>query len=193
MPTTAPETPDGTTAPTPVDSPALAPADRDDALTPEQLAAEWAAEGPPPAGPVANLVGSLVMLAIGIGGIVLSVQLGVGTASSPGPGTWPLAVSVLITVLALLQAVVGRHGGRDGEKFTRYSWITLVGFLTLIVMVVLIPLIGFEIPSLLLCIVWMRFLGGESWRSTILYSLLVVAAFYAIFIAALGTSIPHLI
>jgi hypothetical protein len=189
MPTTAPETPNGTA----ISREAALPAPVDDALTPEQLAAEWAAEGPPPAGPVANLIGSLVMLAIGIGGIVLSVGLGVGTASSPGPGTWPLAVSVLITALALLQAVVGRRGGTDGEKFTRYSWTTLIGFLTLIGMVVLIPLIGFEIPALLLCVVWMRFLGGESWRSTALYSLLVVAAFYAIFIAALGTSIPHLI
>jgi len=164
-----------------------------EAQTPEELVAQWEAEGPPLAGPVANLASSLVVLAVGIGGIVLSAGLGIGTASSPGPGTWPLAVSVLITVLALAQAVVGRRGSQGGEKFTRYSWITLIGFVTLVAMVVLIPLIGFEVPSLLLCIVWMRFLGGEGWRPTITYSLLIVAAFYAIFIAALGTSIPHLI
>ncbi|HRO30667.1 tripartite tricarboxylate transporter TctB family protein [Citricoccus sp.] len=169
------------------------PLDPVEAQTPEELVAQWEAEAPPQAGPVANLAASLVVLALGIGGIVLAVGLGIGTASSPGPGTWPLAVSVLVTVLALAQAVIGRHGGQGGEKFTRYSWITLIGFLTLVAMVVLIPLIGFEIPALLLCLVWMRFLGGEGWRSTIVYSLLIVAAFYAIFIAALGTSIPHLI
>lgn len=162
-------------------------------LTPEELAAQWAAEAPPPAGPVANLASSLVVLALGIAGIVLSVGLGTGSPANPEPGTWPLAVSVLITVLAVAQLVVGRRGGQDGETFSTTSWITLVGFITLIAMVVLIPLIGFEVPSLALCIVWMKFLGGETWRATIVYSLLVVAAFYAIFIAALGTSIPHLI
>ena len=59
-------------------------------------------------------------------------------------------------------------------------------------MVWLMPMIGFEVPALLLCLIWMKFLGGETWRGAIIYSLLVVAAFYGIFILALGTSIPHL-
>lgn len=161
--------------------------------TPEELVALWEEDAPPAAGPFANLASCLVVVAIGVAGIVLSTSLGIGTAASPGPGTWPLAVSVLITVLGLVQAVIGRRGGQDGESFTSYSWITLIGLLTLVVMVLLMPVIGFEVPALLLCIVWMKFLGGESWRSTILFSLLVVGAFYAIFTVALGTSIPHLI
>lgn len=162
-------------------------------LTPEELAAAWAAEAPPPAGPVANLAASLVVLALGILGVIVSIGLGVGDATNPDAGTWPLAVSVIICVLALAQVLVGRRGGTDGEKFSSYSFITLAGFITLVGMVVLVPILGFEVPSLILCIVWMRFLGGESWRSTLLYSVIVIAAFYAIFIAALGTSIPHLI
>jgi hypothetical protein len=38
----------------------------------------------------------------------------------------------------------------------------------------------------------MRFLGGETWRSTLVVSASVVIAFYGIFVLALGTSIPHL-
>ncbi|MFC7400828.1 tripartite tricarboxylate transporter TctB family protein [Citricoccus sp. GCM10030269] len=162
-------------------------------LTPEELAEAWAAEGPEAAGPVANLAASLVVLALGILGVVISIGLGPGSAVNPDSGTWPLAVSVLICTLALAQLVIGRRGGSDGEKFNRYSLITLVGFLTLIGMAVLVPVIGFEIPSLALCIVWMKFLGGEGWRAALVYSVIVVAAFYAIFIAALGTTIPHLL
>ena len=44
----------------------------------------------------------------------------------------------------------------------------------------------------MLCIVWMRFLGRETWRSTLVVSAVVVAAFYGIFVLALDTSIPHL-
>ncbi|WP_313816686.1 tripartite tricarboxylate transporter TctB family protein [Citricoccus sp.] len=185
----------------PESAPSAGPADHSDLhdpaepadLTPEELAEKWAAEGPPPAGPMANAAASLVVLALGVLGVIVAVGLGVGDVTNPDAGTWPLAVSVLICALALAQLVVGRHGGADGEKFTRYSAITFVGFLTLIGMVILVPLLGFEVPSLALCIIWMRFLGGESWRSALLYSVIVVAAFYAIFIAALGTSIPHLI
>ncbi len=191
MPSTAPTNDDHRAAPAP-DSGDLTDEITED-LTPEELAAAWAAEGPPPAGPVANLGASLVVLALGVLGVVVSIGLGTGDATNPDAGTWPLAVSVLICALALAQLIVGRRGGADGERFTKYSVITVVGFLTLIGMVVLVPLIGFEVPSLALCIIWMKFLGGESWRSALLYSVIVVAAFYAIFIAALGTSIPHLI
>jgi hypothetical protein len=38
----------------------------------------------------------------------------------------------------------------------------------------------------------MKFLGSETWRSALLVSAIVVAAFYGIFVLALGTSIPHL-
>ena len=65
-------------------------------------------------------------------------------------------------------------------------WIWLVAF------VVLIPVIGFEIPAALLAFVWLRFLGQESWRSSIVTTLAVVVAFYLIFVAALAVPIPHL-
>lgn len=166
-------------------------APRDD-LTPEQLAALWAEEEPPAAGPWANLGASLVVLAFGVAGIFLSQGLGVGSPTRPGAGMWPLLVSVIIVALSLVQLIIGRRGGHDGEKFNRYSLITLIGFITLIGMVWLMPMIGFEIPALLMCVIWMKFLGGESWRSTAIYSALIVVAFYLIFITALGTSIPHL-
>lgn len=168
------------------------PVQEEEILTPEQLAEVWAAEAPEPAGPVANLVSSLVALALGVAGILLSLNLGLGTPAEPRPGMWPFIVSLVVAVLSLVQAFIGRTGGKDGEKFSSYSRYAAIGFVTLIGMVALMPVVGFEIPSLLLCFIWMKWLGGESWRSATLYSLLIVAAFYAIFIAALGTTIPRL-
>ena len=162
-------------------------------LTPEELAAEWAAESPPPSGAIANLAASLVAAAVGVAGMIIAVGLGLGTPGEPRPGTWPFIISLIITVLALSQLVIGRRGGVDGEKFSPLSRMAGFGFLTLLAMVWLMPVIGFEIPSLLLCFVWMKFLGGETWRAASLYSVLVVIAFYAIFILGLGTSIPHLL
>ena len=162
-----------------------------DDLTPEQLAAQWEEEKPPAAGALANAGSSLVVIGVGIGAVVLSVAMGLGTPSAPQPGLWPFMISCVMVVLGLFQLIVGRHN-RDAEKFTRMSAAPLTGLVTLAAMVALMPIAGFELPALVLCIIWMRFLGGETWRSTLLVSAVVVAAFYGIFVMALNTSIPHL-
>jgi Tripartite tricarboxylate transporter TctB family len=173
------------------DAPRSLPEDIIDDLTPEQLAAQWEDEKPPAAGALANAVSSLVVLAVGIGAVVLSVAMGLGTPASPQPGLWPFLISCVMVALGLFQLIVGRHN-RDAEKFTRMSMAPLTGLVTLAAMVSLMPLIGFELPALVLCIIWMRFLGGETWRSTLVVSASVVIAFYGIFVLALGTSVPHL-
>ncbi|MFI6426461.1 tripartite tricarboxylate transporter TctB family protein [Promicromonospora sp. NPDC050880] len=155
------------------------------------LPAEPAEEAPPSGGPVANLAACLVTAGVGVAGAAGAVALGLGTLERPGAGLWPLAISVAVVVLSLAQVVVGRHGG-DGERFSRYSWLSLVGLVTLLGLVALLPVIGFEIPALLLSLVWMKFLGGESWRSAVLFSVLVVGALYGVFVGALGTTVPHL-
>jgi hypothetical protein len=182
---------DNTAASSGGDAPITTPADVIDDLTPEQLAAQWEEEKPPAAGALANAASSLVVLGVGIGAVVLSVVMGLGTPASPQPGLWPFLISCVMVALGLFQLIVGRHN-RDAEKFTRMSMVPLTGLVTLAAMVALMPLIGFEIPALVLCIIWMRFLGGETWRSTLVVSASVVVAFYGIFVLALGTSVPHL-
>lgn len=162
-----------------------------DSAAADERSDEPAEDTPPPAGGVANLSACLVTAAVGVAGAVASLGLGLGTPAQPGAGLWPLAVSVAVLVLSLAQALVGRAGG-DGEKFSRYSWLSLAGLATLLGLVALLPVIGFEIPSLLLSVVWMKFLGGETWRSAVLCSVLVVGVLYAVFVGALGTNIPHL-
>ncbi|MCX6498467.1 MAG: tripartite tricarboxylate transporter TctB family protein [Arthrobacter sp.] len=172
-------------------APGPVPDDSLEDLTAEQLAAQWEDEKPPAAGALANAASSLVVLGVGVGAVVLSLAMGLGTPAAPEPGLWPFIISCVMVLLGLFQLVMGRHN-RDAEKFTRMSAAPVTGLVTLAAMVAVMPLIGFELPSLVLCIIWMKFLGGETWRSTLLISAIVVAAFYGIFVAALGTSIPHL-
>lgn len=144
-----------------------------------------------PGGLAYQLVGALVGLVLGVGGIVGSLSYGLGTLREPGAGMWPLIVSVLITGLSVALLVVGRTLD-DSERFRRASLLPAVGAATFIALAFLMPLIGFEIPALLLCIVWLRFLGGETWRSTIVVSVVTVAAFYALFLYGLRVPLPHL-
>ncbi|WP_228282641.1 tripartite tricarboxylate transporter TctB family protein [Brevibacterium atlanticum] len=163
----------------------------DDAETPEELLALWEEEAPEPGGGIANLVACAFTLVFGIVGMVLSWNLSLGSLTDPAPGFFPFVVSLITAVLSAAQIVLGRRGG-DGEKFNRYSVTVVWGVISLLVFVTALPLIGFEIPALLLAFVWMKWLGGESWRSAGLYSVLTVAAFYLIFVVALRTQLPHL-
>jgi hypothetical protein len=146
---------------------------------------------PPPAGPVTNVVVALVVLALGAAALVGSLSLGAGSAVKPGSGMWPLLISLALILLGLALLVTARRPS-DAERFTRSSVLVLVGVATMVVFVALISVIGFEIPAGLLAFVWLRFLGHESWRSSIITSLGVVVAFYLIFVAALAVPIPHL-
>lgn len=157
-----------------------------------EVAQDLADERPPRGGPAYQVVPAVVVLVFGIGAAVLAYGYGLGSLRRPGPGLWPFAVSVLIAVLAVLLLVVGRHLD-DAEKFTRSSLLVLAGGATFVGLGLLLPIIGFEIPAVALGIVWLRFLGGESWRSTIVISVATTAAFYLLFLYALKIPLPHLL
>jgi hypothetical protein len=146
---------------------------------------------PPMAGMVSNVVTALAVVVLGVAALVGATSLGVGRAEEPGPGTWPLLVSVVLVVLggALL---LGVRRTSDAEKFSSSGWLVLAGLATMVVFVAVIESVGFEIPAALLCFVWLRFLGREGWRMSVITSLAVVAGFYLVFVAALAVPIPHL-
>ena len=157
-----------------------------------ELAQDLEEERPPHGGPLAQVAAGVVTLALGVAGIVLSLGYGLGNLTRPGPGLWPFAVSVAVTALSLAQIAFGRDA-TDPEKFTRSSALTALGVVTMVALAALLPVIGFEVPSLVLMVIWLRFLGGESWRSTVVVSVATVAAFYALFVLALSIPLPRLI
>ncbi|MGW5192201.1 tripartite tricarboxylate transporter TctB family protein [Kribbella sp. NPDC004138] len=156
------------------------------------LQEQLAADRPPHAGPWSQLGAAIVAGVIGVGGLIGSLALGLGRLTQPGPGLWPFVVSVVVTVLSIVLALVGRRG-TDTEKFSRSSVLTAVAVLTLVVFAAVLPLIGFEIPSLLLAFVWLRFLGKESWITSVVISVGTVAAFYVLFVLVLQIPLPRLI
>jgi hypothetical protein len=164
----------------------------DDVIDADQILAELEEERPPHAGPASQVAAALVALAVGIFGAVMAISLGLGQLTQPGPGLWPFAISVVVIVLSAVLVVVGRHG-RDTEQFSRSSLQTAVALVTLVLLAVLLPVIGFEIPSLLLVFVWLRWLGKESWRSSIVISVGTVAVFYVLFVVLLQIPLPRLV
>jgi len=157
-----------------------------------EVAHEMEEERPPSGGALYQTVGAVIGIAIGTTGAVLAWGYGLGSLSKPGPGMWPFIVSVLIAALSAVLLVVGR-GLTDSEAFTRSSLLPVAGIVTFVAFGLLMPLVGFEIPALLLAVVWLKVLGGESWRNTAIISVVTVAAFYFLFLYGLRIPLPHLI
>lgn len=156
-----------------------------------EVAHDLEEERAPEGGPVYQVVGAGVALVIGVAGAMLAASYGLGSLREPGPGLWPFTISVVIIGLSVLLLVVGRHL-HDSEAFTRSSWQPVIGIVTFVALGALMPVVGFELPSLVMCVVWLRFLGGETWRSTVVVSVATVAAFYFLFLYALRIPLPHL-
>jgi Tripartite tricarboxylate transporter TctB family len=166
-------------------------ADAVEPLTPEQLAAEWDEDRPPHAGPLANVAAGIVTASLGIAGVALSLSMGIGTPQRPEAGMWPFIISLVMAVMSVALLLFGRKT-LDAEAFSTSSWQVAAGVGTLIGFVLAISVTGFEIPTLLLTFVWLRFLGKETWRMSALLSVVVTGAFYLIFVVALSVPIPHL-
>ena len=145
---------------------------------------------PPAAGRATNLVIAAAVVALGGAALAGSISLGVGRAAAPRPGTWPMLVSIALIILGLVLALRTRN--TDAERFTRAGLIVLAAVASMIVYVAVIGIIGFELPTALLAFTWMRFLGRESWRLSIIISLAATVAFYLLFVGALDVRIPHL-
>jgi hypothetical protein len=177
------------TPPGPPLEPALAALLGED--TAEELAAQWEAERPPPVSPAANLGAAVVVIGLGAAALVASLGLGRGSLDSPAAGTWPLLLSAVLILLGIGLALTARIT-TDTERFSRNSWLVVAGLVSVLPFAALLPVIGFEIPTLLLAFVWLKLLGRESWRVSIVGSLAMTVALYLVFVAALGVNIPHL-
>ena len=156
-----------------------------------QVEAEELESRPPAAGPLSNVLVAAAVTVLGVATLVGSSALGLGSTRTPDSGTFPLLVSAVLVLLGLGLVAAARRT-EDAERFTRASWLVAAGLATMVGFVAVIGVIGFEIPAALLAFVWLRFLGHESWRSSVLISLGVVAAFYLVFVVALSVPIPHL-
>lgn len=149
-------------------------------------------DGPPAGGPILGAVAGTIPVALGLATLWYARGLGFGSLAEPGPGLWPSIVAVLLVVTGAGIAVRAR-AAHDTEAFTRGTTAVVIGAASLVVYSYLFELVGFEIPTVLLLVLWLRFLGGESWRVTAAVSLLATAGAYALFITGLGVPLPHLI
>ncbi len=134
-------------------------------------------------------VGGTAAVVIGLLAAWGAQRLGVGSLTDPGPGLWPLIVS---GVLIVTGTAVALRPGEGAEPIGRESWVVVLACASLVVYTLVIPAVGFELPTVVLLAFWLRVLGREGWRTTLIVAVGGTAVVYAVFILGLGVALPHL-
>lgn len=140
---------------------------------------------------VARVITLLVLAGFGAFAFGASWEVGLGSLPDPGPGLWPMITSVGIVIPAIGLVFADRRD--DYESWSRKS-LRLV--LALVVLFLYIPVFltaGFLFSSFVLLIVWLRWFGKESWRSTLLVAAASSAGLFVLLDVLLGVPLPSLL
>jgi hypothetical protein len=132
-----------------------------------------------------------------LGGAYLWIALGfpMGSAARPGPGLFPVAVGVLICVVAMAMVVrAATEPATRGERATveadararvAVTAAALVGFC------LALPYLGYAVASFVFVALLLKWLGGGRWVAAIAIALATTAVSYVLFSALLGVPLPR--
>ncbi|MCO1653786.1 tripartite tricarboxylate transporter TctB family protein [Pseudonocardia humida] len=169
-----------------------------DPPVPEPTAVAAAAEevpdepSAPPAGYLANALAAVVPLVIGAGGLALSLAMGLGSVTAPGPGLWPAIVCAGLVAMSVVLLVGGRRF-HDAEALTSGTLPVLLAVATLLALVLAMPYVGFELPTVLVAFVWLKVLGREGWLLSTVVAVVLTAVLWLLFVQLFDVPLPHLI
>lgn len=132
---------------------------------------------------------NVAIVAFGIFVLVEAMKMPLGDPENPKAGFWPVMISGVFLFLAVLLLITERDN-RDYAAIGSSSGIVGLAILSLGLFIFLFSRYGFIVPGFVLMVFWMRSLGGESWPSTIVTSILLVAGFYILFVRILDVPFP---
>ncbi|MBI3044030.1 MAG: tripartite tricarboxylate transporter TctB family protein [Betaproteobacteria bacterium] len=141
-----------------------------------------------------QLVGALLLVALGAFVAADAWRWPYLTKDGPGPGFFPLWIGIALIVLSGAQIVVQVATSRDGKDAGRTSWKgaapVLAGWVALMVAAALIRPAGFVASYALLTIFLIRFVFQRSWTAAVTVSLTSAAGFWVLFVKLLRVQLP---
>lgn len=143
-----------------------------------------------------DLVTSPLVLAVGLGICLQSIQLGYGSLGRPGPGFLPFWCGTLFVLVALgilVHRVITRPW-RTAERPASTGELAILRPIVILVAVVLyallLPAAGFVLSNAVLLVALFRLVWWRSWRFIAVATVLVDAAFYLVFQVAIDVQLP---
>ena len=138
----------------------------------------------------------VVMIAFASFMCVGSLKLGFGSFSDPGAGFMPFLSGMFLILLSLFDLAFGaftrwKTDKSDGEIWSNIDWRSILSTLAaLIIYVLLIPVLGFSLPTVFLLFFLFRLIEHRPiWRAALL-AILFTSLFYFGFGLALSAELP---
>ena len=141
--------------------------------------------------------GSLIFLATGAYGLVFSLNLPMGQWNEPGPGVFPLGISILLSLSGLYWFFQGRR--REGEKaasgggqefFGKLATAAQIVGLTALFIAVLVPL-GYLLTAILYLFILFAWISRYSLSLSVLLAVVFGTGSWLFFGKLLSSPLPQ--
>jgi putative tricarboxylic transport membrane protein len=142
-----------------------------------------------------DIIGSLLLIAIGVGVVIESFRLKLGTPLTPQPGFFPFIGGSLLIGLSIVLLVQGWL--RRGESTRKPREVAgglrkpAILIASLSVYTAALSYLGYVLPTIILVAAILRVLGVTSWKVLILASLGLSIGAYLLFGRVLGIDLPE--
>ena len=132
---------------------------------------------------------SALVLAGGVG--VSAWKFGLGTLNSPGAGSWPLLIALVMAVLGSILVIRPGSDRREAQDKTPSNWKSFhIALLSMVLFVpALIPL-GYPVAMWGVLLVQLRWVEGRSWAMAFTVATAAAALSFAVFRLLLRVPLP---
>ncbi|SOD98996.1 tripartite tricarboxylate transporter TctB family protein [Blastococcus haudaquaticus] len=138
----------------------------------------------------AHHVGALLPLLLGLLWVYFAYSsFPLGDLREPGPALWPVIVGIF-TALISLNLWLTERDDTEYEPFTSRSKLVPLGAIATAIFIVIYTYVGFLVAGFLLMAFWVRFLGRETWRLSLVVAAATSLLGYLIFGELLGVPLP---
>jgi putative tricarboxylic transport membrane protein len=141
-----------------------------------------------------DIIGGVMLILIGIGVVIGSIRLHVGTLLVPQPGFFPLVGGLLLvglSVILLVQGFLGRGTTPRQPREAFGEWRRpLILVVSMSAYTVVLEVLGYVLPTIAIAIIILRVLGVTSWKVLILASGGLSVGTYYLFARIMGIELP---
>ena len=141
-----------------------------------------------------DIISGLFLLAVALAICAGSLQLQVGTLTSPGSGFFPLVTGLILGIFSILILVGARKLSKEPVKF----WVPgankkaiYLTFLFILFYAFLLERLGFIGTTVLFFFLISRFVSGHRWSTAIFFGLVTSLSTYFVFTILLRAPLPQ--
>ena len=132
----------------------------------------------------------IVLVLVAAFAVYEASRLPFGSIRAPDAGFFPITLSVLLLVVAVVIALRSFISVSERPQFTTQSWYVALAAIALVIYALVLQTLGFLLATVIIMLLMMRGFGGMSWKRAVLIAVPAVFVSYLAFLE-LGVPLPR--